>query len=322
MFTTPILFLIFNRPDVTVKVFDQIRKVKPAQLYIAADGARANKPGEADLCQHVREVVMSAIDWKCEVKTLFREENLGCKKAVSSAINWFFGEVEMGIVLEDDCLPDPTFFPFCQQLLNVYKDDRNVIAINGCNFNFSLPNESYFFSRYFNAWGWASWRRAAINVDYGMTTWVTRKKFWFLWRRLKKGLTDFDLNWYRYWVKIFDTVVSDELNTWDYQWNYRQWETDKKTIVPGTNLVTNIGFDPDATHTTLRSHPASKLPVHPMAFPLKKPCSAKFNLQYETDAVKPIWHLYKPLPNRFYVNNCLLKFALVSKINAFRKKIF
>ena len=155
---TPVLFLIFNRPDTTEKVFDAIRAAKPLRLYVASDGPRANQSGEDQIVNKVREISTS-VDWSCEVKTLFQKENLGCKKAVSKGITWFFEQEKQGIILEDDCLPHPDFFVFCENLLEHYADNKHVWAITGDNFqNGQKRGEgSYYFSRYNHVWGWASW---------------------------------------------------------------------------------------------------------------------------------------------------------------------
>ncbi len=157
----PILLLIFNRPDLTKKVFDQIKKAKPTQLFIAADGPRVGREHEQELCAQARATV-DLIDWDCEVKTLFRDTNLGCGLGVSSAINWFFDHVEEGIILEDDCIPDLSFFSFCQTMLEQYRHDDRVAMISGTNVlpNQSVRESSYSFARYYDIWGWATWRRA------------------------------------------------------------------------------------------------------------------------------------------------------------------
>ena len=189
MFDTPVLFIIFNRPETTSLVFEQIKKVQPKYLFIAADGPRSNMPGELELCNAAREIVLNGIDWDCKIKTLFRTENAGCKKAVSKAINWFFDNVEQGIILEDDCLPDQKFFTFCKEMLWEYKDDMDIIAINGCNFNYHKnDDEGYFFSRYMNVWGWATWKRAAEMIDYNMPSWNNEHKLYFLWKKLRNNL--------------------------------------------------------------------------------------------------------------------------------------
>jgi hypothetical protein len=157
---TAVLFLVFNRLDTTKQVFEAIRQAEPPRLYVAADGARANKEGEADKAQAVRDYIMQNIDWEYEVKTLFQEENLGCKYAVSGAIDWFFENEEMGIILEDDCLPSQSFFWYCEELLKKYKDNTRVWHIGGTNTEIISKDilSSFYFSQLNNIWGWATWK--------------------------------------------------------------------------------------------------------------------------------------------------------------------
>jgi GT2 family glycosyltransferase len=158
---TAILILLFNRPETTIRVFDKISQIKPQRLYIASDGPRKNFDGEKEKVKKVREIA-TRVDWPCEVKTLFRNENLGCKKGVSSAITWFFEQEEQGIILEDDCVPNLDFFTFCESLLDRYAEDERVSVITGNNFqnNKWRGDASYYFSKYNHCWGWASWRRS------------------------------------------------------------------------------------------------------------------------------------------------------------------
>jgi len=166
---TPVLFLIFNRPNTTQKVFNAIRQAKPKQLFVAADGPRKGKEGEKEKYEQAREII-EQVDWNCEVRTLFREKNLGCKIAASSAIDWFFENVDEGIILEDDCLPSQSFFRFCQELLEYYRDDTRIMMISGNNFQFGKVRGegSYYFSKYAHVWGWATWRRAWKHYDVNM----------------------------------------------------------------------------------------------------------------------------------------------------------
>ncbi len=241
---TPILFLIFNRPNTTQKVFESIREAKPSRLYIAADGPRESKISEDELCNQTREIV-KAIDWECDVKTLFRDKNLGCKIAVSSAIDWFFENEEEGIVLEDDCLPNQSFFIFCQTLLNYYRDDKRVMHIGGANFQDGkiIGDGSYYFSKYNHIWGWATWRRAWQNYDVSMQDYSPEKT-----TELLQSVFDTKRE-IGYWKKIFNDVYLVKISTWDYQWTYSVWKQDGVAILPNKNLVSNIGFDSDATHT-------------------------------------------------------------------------
>ena len=169
---TPVLFLIFNRPDTTQLVFDAIRQAKPSQLYVAADGPRENKPGETEKCEQTRRII-GTVDWDCEVATLFRENNLGCKQAVSSAIDWFFSNAEEGIILEDDCFPSHSFFIYCQELLEYYRYDTRIMQICGLNVlrEWNRNGYGYYYSNYGPVWGWASWRRAWKYYDVHMELW-------------------------------------------------------------------------------------------------------------------------------------------------------
>ncbi|CAN5454137.1 hemolytic protein HlpA [soil metagenome] len=262
---TPILFLIFNRPDTTLEVFGEIRKAQPAKLYIAADGPRANRPEEAEKCREARSIV-NLVDWPCEVVTLFREENWGCKKAVSSSITWFFEQVEEGIVLEDDCLPSPTFFTYCAELLERYRHDDRVMHITGDGQvnNIQYGEGSYYFSPFPLIWGWASWRRAWKHYDVTMASYPT-------FRELNKIADLFPQeNYQKMWTAKFDDLHSGRIDTWDYQWIYAVMSRRGLGIIPNVNLITNIGFREDATHTTvagahLSAKPRTDMPkiVHP-----------------------------------------------------------
>lgn len=241
---TPVLFLIFNRPEQTFRVFEEIRKAKPEKLFIAADGPRSDKAGEAEKCTEVRKVA-ELVDWECEVKTLFREKNLGCKIAVSEGINWFFENVEEGIILEDDCLPDPSFFIFCEALLERYRDHKEIMHISGTNFQKGNKRgkHSYYFSKMPLIWGWASWKRAWNNYSVSMEGLEDFKNNGGLKETFKKKhLEDF------YYNKLIQTKQG-KINTWDYQWSFAVWKQHGICITPNVNLISNIGFGTDATHT-------------------------------------------------------------------------
>ncbi|MCL0077897.1 hypothetical protein M1N61_02445 [Peptococcaceae bacterium] len=262
---TPVLFLVFNRPDTTAQVFEAIKQAKPPRLYVASDGAREDKEGELEKVKQVREIV-SQVDWNCEVKTLFRDKNLGCKIAVSSAIDWLFEQEEMGIILEDDCLPHPTFFRFCQELLERYRDDERIGMISGNNFQFGrkCTDYSYYFSMYSHIWGWASWRRAWKYYDVDMKIWPEIRDDKLLYSCIGgKG--------FNYWKNIFERVYQGEINTWDYQWTFTCWVQNKLSILPRVNLVSNIGFGAESTHAKDINSPVANMPTEAMDFPLKHP---------------------------------------------------
>lgn len=266
--STPILFLIFNRLDNTKKVFDVIKKVRPPRIYIAGDGPRADRPGEAEKVQAVRNHVVRHVDWDCEVKTLFRDENLGCRLAVSTAIDWFFDQETEGIILEDDCLPDISFFPYAEELLDRYREDERVMVIAGNSFygyDHQLPH-SYFFSRYNHCWGWATWRRAWQYYDRDMNQWPTlRNTDWLL--RVGDGSQLFR----RYWTRIFDAAYAKKIDSWAFRWTLSCWAQSGLSILPSKNLVGNIGFGKDATNTGSVDLILSRMPEESLLFPMNHP---------------------------------------------------
>lgn len=249
MFNTPILFLIFNRPEITQIVFEEIRKQKPKYLFIAADGPRFFIGEEREKCQRTRDLVLNGIDWDCEVKTLFKDENLGCGLAVSEAITWFFENVEQGIILEDDCVPHPSFFGYCETLLDKYKENDNIYVISGDNFQNGIQrgDASYFFSNYSHVWGWASWRRAWNSYDFDL-----KQLEVFIEKQLIKTI-DNRKSFRDYWISIFEKTAIKEIDTWDYQWTFAVWNNKGLTVLPNVNLISNIGFGKDATHTNRES---------------------------------------------------------------------
>lgn len=271
----PILFLIFNRPDLTRRVFNRIREVQPKRLYIAADGPRKNNVTDLENCKETRGVV-ELIDWDCEVNLLFREKNLGCGRAVKSAIDWFFSQEESGIILEDDCLPDLAFFSYCADLLLRYKDINQIGVISGDQFiNTDDLTTSYYFTSIPHLWGWATWRRVWTNYDFKMKDWpiVNQTKLLMDHSRSKYYADK--------WRGIFERVFEGKIDTWDYQFVFMLWVKSQLSIAPKSNLVTNIGFGPDATHT--RNPQESKLLVDlkPITFPLLHPERIKRDLNKE-----------------------------------------
>jgi len=251
---TAILFLIFNRPKETRKVFEEIRKSKPPRLYVAGDGPREGRDSEKERVEMAREIA-TKVDWPCELKTLFREKNLGCGEGCSSAITWFFKYEEQGIILEDDCLPHQDFFNFCETLLNYYREEQRVSMITGQNFQAGqMRGEgSYYFSRYNHLWGWASWRRAWKHYNINMSFWPT----WKLSADWTKKFPDFFER--KYWERNFDRMFAKQIDTWDYPWDASIWRSGGLTAVPNINLVSNIGFGPDATHTVSVNDPLANI---------------------------------------------------------------
>jgi hypothetical protein len=246
---TPILFLIFNRPDTTKQVFDEIRQAQPAQLFIAADGPRKDQPHDYELCKITREIIHQ-VDWDCKVYTRFQDENLGCKRGVSSAIDWFFSNVEEGIILEDDCVPDQSFFPFCQELLERYRDDKRIMMISGMNYIFNKMEmkESYFFSRYYPIWGWATWKRAWSYYDLNMADWPEYNPQIFLNHLYCHTKIAGFLH------HMFKEAYFNKIDTWDIQWAFACLINNGLAICPKFNLISNIGVTGSHANNVSRFH--------------------------------------------------------------------
>lgn len=267
MTKSAVLLLAFNRPDTTLKVFEAIREARPRRLYIAADGPREDRPGEDQLCAEVRRIA-TAVDWNCKVSTLFQEQNLGCGRAVTQAITWFFDQEEEGIILEDDTLPDATFFCFCDELLARYRNDERIMAICGGSYfpRYLAPSTSYTYSRLFDPWGWATWRRAWNRNDATLSE---------LDEVVKSGLIEaMDTKRFAFsknWIDLFQRTKAGEIDTWDYQWTFSILRDAGFVIVPKRNLIFNLGFGDGATHTTDVTSKLASLQRHALEFPLKHP---------------------------------------------------
>lgn len=277
MLSTPILFLIFNRLDTTERVFAEIRKQAPRRLYIAADGPRPGK-GESErlACESVRNWVVAHIDWDCDVHTLFRDGNLGCGRAVSGAITWFFEREEAGIILEDDCLADPSFFPFCEEMLARYRDCPEVMHISGNNNQDTMGDYSYsyYFSVYSHIWGWAAWRRSWQGFDLGIRDWADIRQDDARVKELMSGV--YTAGSRRYRRTQFDSILRGEMDSWAYPYLYLLWKKRGLTVMPSVNLVENIGVGGDATHTTAMESFRIRQ-KKPIAFPLSHPPKAALN---------------------------------------------
>ena len=243
-----ILFIVFNRPDTTAKVFEAIRDAKPPRLYIAADGPRLSRLDESEKCKDVRKIV-SNIDWPCDVKTLLRDKNLGCKLGVSSGIDWFFQNEKEGIILEDDVVPHPDFFIFCDSMLLKYRNDERVMMVSGTNYNSSPDLQwPYFFSECYSIWGWATWRRAWSKYDVDMKAWDSAEakkniaykfQYGYIWKHFKN---------------TFDSLRKDYIDTWDIQWVFACIYNHGLAVVPRVNLIANIGVDGTHSSSVTDSH--------------------------------------------------------------------
>jgi len=246
--------LLYRRPALLQQVFDAVAAARPARLLLVADGPR-DESERAD-CAAARRIV-ERVDWPCEVQRLYADTNLGCKHRVASGLDWVFSQVEEAIILEEDCVPDPSFFTFCEELLARYRNDERVFGISGANLHADhrQPRHSYHFSSYSHIWGWATWRRAWRHYDVDMKSWPAQRA---------AGLLDtvFDsTEETRYWRTILDTVHSGAVDTWDYQLLYAMWSQKAWFAIPEVNLVSNIGFGPGATHTLSADARVAALPA-------------------------------------------------------------
>lgn len=271
----PVLLLVFNRPMQARRVFERIRAARPGQLFIAADGPREGREGERRLCDEAR-AVREGVDWDCDVKTLFRDTNLGCRRAVSSAITWFLSSVEEGIILEDDCLPDPTFFPFCAELLDRFRSDEKIFMVSGRNDlgRWKDQSASYFFT-IGNIWGWATWKRAWETFDPELKRFrdPAARAAMKVFRRKAPGLAEeIDSGCKR--------VLRGEIDSWGYPWAFTRIALGGLGVVSTVNLVGNIGFDKDATHTTEPNGFFTDVPVYAMQFPLRDASERCVDFEY------------------------------------------
>lgn len=290
-YKTPILFLIYNRTDVTNVVFEQIKNVKPEKLFIAADGPKKNVKGDKEKCIAARKVI-DGIDWDCEVKTLFREENLGCRKAVSTGIDWFFDQVEQGIILEDDCLPNRSFFIFCEELLNYYKNDDRIMHVSGTNKSINFDSShSYFFSKYVQIWGWATWKRAWLKYDSMMQN----------WSEVKKQFKNYISNNYERKIrsKHFQNTYTKRIDSWGYIWHYSILINNGLCIIPKNNMIKNIGFDKDATHTTNNNDILKYVELEEITKKINHPPYIIFNNKFEDI------HRFKGMKIKMYIAKIL-----------------
>ncbi|MBZ8180247.1 glycosyltransferase family 2 protein [Oscillatoria salina] len=271
---TPVAMIIFNRPQTTEKVFEAIRQAKPPKLLVIADGPRADKPGEAEKCAATRAII-DRVDWDCEVLKNYSDLNLGCGKRPATGLDWVFDTVEEAIVLEDDCLPDPTFFRYCEELLDRYRYDERIMTICGLNIQFGRQRTdySYYFSRYNHCWGWASWRRAWQHFDYELNLWPEIRD--------KNLLIDIlgDARAAKVWSHTFELTYTEKRDWWDFQWTFANWVQGGLAILPAVNLISYIGYNEDATHTTEARSQYNNLTTEAMSFPLKHPPYVVRNLE-------------------------------------------
>lgn len=253
---TPVVLIIFNRPSLATRVFSTIAKVRPQQLFVIADGPRSSD--ESETCQAARSVI-ELIDWDCHLEIDFADRNLGCRKRIVSGLNWVFSNVDQAIVLEDDCVPHASFFSYCESLLDLYKNNERVMEIGGGNYQFGRKRTeySYYFSKYSHTCGWATWRRAWQYFDESITGWPQLKA-----SRSWDVMCD-DPGERQYWESIYDRIFHGRFQTsWDYQWQLSRWCRNGLTVVPNVNLISNVGYGPEATHVRWQGDSLAQMPIH------------------------------------------------------------
>lgn len=272
---TPVVFCTFNRLDTAQRVFERIREAKPQKLYLISDCAREHVEGEADRVLAVREYIEQHIDWDCHVEKNYAKRNMGCGRRISSGLTWVFEREEEAIILEDDCVPELSFFRYCQEMLAYHRENTQIAMISGNNpmsACYTLEEE-YTFSKVPFIWGWATWRRAWQKYDFDMSDYPLQKQK-PVWKKT------FPLKAYWVYMAEFDALYRHEFDTWDYQWMYTIIKENWLAVVPAESHVFNIGFQEESTHT-------SKTPgwliqdVKPVRFPIKHPAEIKWDNSFD-----------------------------------------
>jgi len=282
--STPVVFVIFNRPETTKIVFDAIRQARPSKLLVIADGPRQGVPTDFPKCEETRRIIDN-VDWPCEVLKNYADENLGCRKRPISGYDWVFENVEEAIILEDDCVPHPSFFRFCEELLVKYRNDQRIGIISGNNFQFGKTRTqySYYFSRFTHIWGWATWRRVWANYDANIKLWPEiRDSNWLydIWGQKDHA---------KIWTLIFNQVYNLNIATcWDFQLTFACWINNFTSVIPNVNLVSNIGYGAGATHTK-KVDRRSNMQVEAMPFPLSHPPYIINDLLADRYSIKTIY---------------------------------
>ncbi|NUN65848.1 glycosyltransferase family 2 protein [Pseudanabaena biceps] len=294
MCKSPVALIAFNRPEQTKRVIEKILNYQPAQVLLILDAPRQNKSDDPQKFHQVKQL-LDQTDWNCQVFKNYAETNLGCKQRISTGIDWVFSQVESAIILEDDCLPDRSFFPFCEELLNRYRDDHRIFSISGDNFQLgrTRTNYSYYYSLYNHCWGWATWRRAWQYYDVDMKLWETVRDGDWLNDILQNTAAA------KYWKRKFQQTYIEKFDTWDYQWTLSCWLQSGLTILPNQNLVSNIGFDSQSsTHTKSKNSPFANMPTEAMNFPLKHPPFVIRDTQADNFTYENMFSLYSSIKRK------------------------
>lgn len=312
---SPIILIVFNRPNATARILEEIAKVKPSKLLVIADGPRNNYLPDQENCRKVRELVKKLVDWPCEILTDYSDKNLGCKMRVATGLDWAFSIVQEAIILEDDCIPQPTFFKFCDELLEKYRNDEKVAIISGSNLFISGRKNpySYYFSVFPQAWGWATWRRFWVNYDVNIKKWPELKNTPWLENILgKRGFA------YEYWKKVFDLSYDQKTGTWDYQLVFAAWTKKAFAVIPSINLVSNIGFGLNkGTHFTSWRHRWQKfaqLKSKNIQFPLLHPPHISEDKKADNSIALFSFTYFRPFLIKVFLYLCLRLKRLINNL--------
>ena len=318
MFNTPIAIFTFNRPQLTERLLSILAKIKPGRILVVSDGPRSHVTGDVEKCAAVRKLFEN-LDWECRIDRNFADSNMGSFPRNSSGLNWVFEQVEEAVILEDDCVPDLSFFPYCEELLDKYRNNSRIGLISGNNF---LKNpdiqqkQSYFFSGYATTWGWASWRRTWQKVDLNMPYWPQFRDSGELQQAV---LSPVEAN---YWRGIYDAILERKMkNAWDYQLILTCLKYKLLIIVPSKNLVSNVGFGPGGTHCMDDTSPLHNVPTGELDFPLVHPEDAQKSdlVDYEIFRAR-----FQPKPHSLWVRvkgKLLMKSKLIRTLNHAKKNI-
>lgn len=289
----PVAFLIFNRPKKTKQVLERISEAEPPELYIVADGPRDSVPGDQERCTRTREVVQN-IGWECEVHRNYADENLGCFERIWTGIEWVFNSADKAIILEDDCLPHPDFFRFCETMLSRFENDERVMDIAGSNplETWKPEQQDYHFSYTGMLWGWATWADQWDKYDPEMSLWADEEAR----QRVRDVISDQDI--WRYAKRVYDQTYRGEKDTWDYQWGFTRHINSGLSVIPSKNLVKNIGYGEDSTHTDDENNPKANVPVYSLSFPVRKRSTIAVDREYDRayhELRRSVWDTYLPL---------------------------
>jgi hypothetical protein len=292
-FKTPVAFIIFNRPEKTARVFDRIRRIEPSELYIIADGPRPEIPADEAACMETRNVV-DEVDWDCTVHRNYAKTNLGCFERIYTGIDWVFETAEQAIILEGDCLPHHSFFRFCERMLQEYQNDERVMDISGSNplGTWKDNRQDYHFSYTGMLWGWATWESAWSEYDPEMSLWEREEAR----KRVQDVIADDEI--FRYASRVYRRTYEGKKDTWDYQWGFTRHINSGMSVVPSRNLVTNIGYGKDATHTTNSNNPKAGVESRGIEFPVETrevvAVDRKYDRNYH-ELRRSVWDTYRPL---------------------------